>query len=84
MNGGQRLLYPLLASLSLGLAPFVPQPHVVEKLRWLATGRDLAPIDMFDLVLHSAPWLWLFAEIGLWVVRRLKKSPAGKSAVSPG
>jgi hypothetical protein len=70
-----------LASLTLGLAPFVPQPHVVEKLRWLATGRALAPIDMFDLVLHGAPWLWLFAEVGFWAAQRLKKSPPTNSTV---
>lgn len=50
---------PLVACFTLGLAPFVPQPHVVEKLRWLATGHPLRPIDVFDLVLHGAPWVWL-------------------------
>ncbi len=51
---------PLLASLTLGLAPFAPEPHVVEKLRWVASGgAGMAPIDVFDLVLHGAPWVWL-------------------------
>ena len=28
------LLSPLLASFTLGLAPFLPEPHVIGKLRW--------------------------------------------------
>ncbi len=51
---------PLLACLTLGLAPFVPEPHVVEKLRWvLSGGAGMKPIDVFDLLLHGAPWVWL-------------------------
>lgn len=41
------------ASLMLGLAPFVPEPHLLEKLRWLFTGHPFAPIDVFDLFLHG-------------------------------
>ena len=53
------LLMPLLACVTLGLAPFVPLPHVVEKLSRLVTGRSLALIDVFDLFMHGAPWVWL-------------------------
>lgn len=64
------LLPPLVAALTLGLAPFVPQPHVIEKLRWLVTGHPLRPIDMFDLLLHGAPWLWLAGALVLrWRAR---------------
>jgi len=41
------------ASLMLGLAPFVPEPHLVEKIRWLFTGHPFKPIDVFDLFLHG-------------------------------
>ncbi len=55
-----RILPPLFASLTLGLAPFVPQPHVLEKLRMIAAGgAGMKPIDVFDLALHGAPWVWL-------------------------
>jgi hypothetical protein len=54
-----RLLLPAVATLTLGLAPYLPEPHVVEKLRWLATGQPFRPIDVFDLALHAAPWIWL-------------------------
>lgn len=51
---------PLLASLTLGLAPFAPEPHVVGKLRWVAGGaHGMALIDWGDLVVHGAPWVWL-------------------------
>ncbi len=52
-------IVPAIASLTLGLAPFVPQPHLLEKLRWLLSGRRFAPVDVFDLLLHGAPWVWL-------------------------
>ena len=42
------------ASLLLGLAPFVPEPHLLEKIRWLFTGHPFQPIDIFDLFLHGA------------------------------
>lgn len=54
------LALPLLASLTLGLAPFLPEPHIVGKLRWVAGGAvGMAPKDWFDLAMHGAPWVWL-------------------------
>ncbi|MFT4627415.1 MAG: rhodanese-related sulfurtransferase [Myxococcota bacterium] len=56
----RRLLLPGLAVLTLGLAPFAPEPHLVGKLRWVAGGGvGMAPGDWFDLAMHGAPWLWL-------------------------
>ena len=55
----------VIAALTLGLAPFVPEPHVWEKLKMLADGSLSRPIDIFDLVLHGAPWVLL----GLKLVR---------------
>jgi hypothetical protein len=37
------------------LAPFSPMPHVVEKLIMLKEGTLSKPIDIFDLIFHSAP-----------------------------
>lgn len=51
----------IMASLTLGLAPFTP-PHIVEKLQMLAAGTLKKPIDIFDLVLHATPWLMLAAK----------------------
>ncbi len=49
--------YIVLFCLTLGLAPFVPMPHVVEKLGMLLQGTLQRPIDVFDLFLHGSPWL---------------------------
>ena len=53
----------LMMCLTLGLAPFAPEPHVVEKLRMLVAGDLVRPVDMFDLLMHGAPWLVLVAKL---------------------
>ena len=55
----------VLAALTLGLAPFTPEPHVVEKLRLLVAGDLTAPIDIGDLLLHATPWVLLMARLAL-------------------
>jgi hypothetical protein len=55
----------VILALTLGLAPFVPEPHLCEKLRMLAAGSLTRPIDIFDLLLHGLPWLVLIAKLGL-------------------
>jgi len=53
----------VMMSLLLGLAPFVPQPHVVEKLQMLADGQLTRGIDIFDLLMHGTPWVLLIAKL---------------------
>ena len=53
----------LIAALTLGLAPFFPEPHIWEKLKMLAAGTLSRPIDIFDLLLHAAPFLLLAAKL---------------------
>lgn len=55
----------VIACLTLGLAPFVPEPHIWEKLKLLAAGNLVKPLDMFDLALHAAP----FVLLGLKLLR---------------
>ncbi len=62
----------LIVALTLGLAPFVPEPHVWEKLKMLFAGELSRPIDIFDLVLHGVPWLLL----GLKVLRMVSSARA--------
>jgi hypothetical protein len=57
------VIYLILASLTLGLAPFTPEPHIWEKLKMLAGGTLTRPIDIFDLVLHGLPWLLLILRL---------------------
>lgn len=50
--------------LTLGLAPYFPEPHIWGKLQWVAGGaRGMAPIDWFDLVFHGLPWMLLLRLI---------------------
>lgn len=55
----------VLACLTLGLAPFFPEPHIWEKLKMLAAGDLVKPVDIFDLVMHAAP----FAVLALKLLR---------------
>ena len=52
----------IIACLTLGLAPFMPEPHIVEKLRMLFKGTLSRPIDWFDLLLHGTPWVLLILK----------------------
>lgn len=49
----------LLASLTLGLAPFFPEPHIWKQFRLIASGQWTQTLDKLDLLLHGIPWLLL-------------------------
>ncbi len=53
----------LILCILLGLAPFVPEPHIVEKLRMLSQGNLKKPIDIFDLFYHGAPFILLAIKL---------------------
>lgn len=57
------LRFFVLAALTLGLAPFVPEPHIWEKLKMLADGTLSRPIDIFDMLMHATPWVLLFIKL---------------------
>jgi hypothetical protein len=59
----------VVAALLLGLAPFVPEPHLVEKFRMLAQGSLRRPLDIFDLVFHLLPVVLLLLKLG-WAASR--------------
>jgi len=56
-----QFLIPLV--LLLGLAPFYPQPHIMEKLGLLLAGSLQKPIDIFDLLWHAWPFVLLLYRI---------------------
>jgi len=58
----------LIGALLLGLAPFRPEPHLLEKLAMLFNGTLVRPIDIFDLFLHAALPL-------LVIIKLLRKVP---------
>ena len=53
----------VVAALLLGLAPFVPEPHLWEKLKMLAAGELSRPIDIFDLLMHATPVVLLLLKL---------------------
>lgn len=61
----------LVGSLMLGLAPFVPEPHLWSKLKMLAAGELSAPVDIFDLLMHGAfPALLMAKLVSLGIAGR--------------
>ncbi|MGI9228217.1 MAG: hypothetical protein ACR2PU_05440 [Gammaproteobacteria bacterium] len=68
MNKKQSLLLDpkiwIVICLTLGLAPFTPEPHIWEKLKWIANGANgMRAIDWFDVFLHGTPWILLFVSL---------------------
>lgn len=53
----------IAAALTLGLAPFFPEPHIWEKLKMLVQGTLHRPVDIFDLLLHATPWVILLLKV---------------------
>jgi hypothetical protein len=66
----------VVLALTLGLAPFLPEPHLWEKLKMLASGNLSRPIDVFDLFWHGAPWVLLVLKL---LRLRSRRSGAGPS-----
>jgi hypothetical protein len=65
----------VVAALALGLAPFVPEPHLWQKVKMLFAGSLTRPVDIFDLFLHGAPVVLLG-----WKLLRLARRSGPKSA----
>ncbi|KPM46654.1 hypothetical protein [Jiulongibacter sediminis] len=60
----KKWLMPLMVSLTLGLAPFMPEPHVWGKIKWVLGGANgMQVMDWFDLAMHGAPWIWLIITV---------------------
>ncbi len=55
----------IILCLTLGLAPFAPQPHIVEKLRMFFSGTLHRPLDIVDLCFHALPFLLALAKLGV-------------------
>lgn len=69
----------LLASLTLGLAPFNP-PHIVGKIKWILGGNAFSgpdamqAMDYFDVVLHGSPWILLLFSLVALTIQKVKKN----------
>jgi hypothetical protein len=53
----------IILCLTLGLAPYTPEPHVWQKLKMLLSGTLTRPIDILDFILHGAPWVLLVLKV---------------------
>jgi hypothetical protein len=62
-----RMNLPILivVCLTLGLAPFMPEPHLWKKLKMLTSVELTKPIDILDLLLHGTPWILLIIKLFL-------------------
>ncbi len=56
-----KIPYSLLIAATIFMlgAPFMPEPHLVEKARMLAEGQLTKPLDIFDVFWHLLPALLL-------------------------
>jgi len=52
-----------IITIPLALAPFYPEPHLIEKLRLLFSGQLVSLIDNADLVMHGTPLLILLLKL---------------------
>ncbi|APQ16447.1 hypothetical protein [Maribacter hydrothermalis] len=54
----------LLLCLTIGMAPFFPEPHIWGKLKWiLGGGKGMQFMDWFDVLLHGFPFILLIRII---------------------
>lgn len=69
-----KVQYGLMASLTLGLAPFTP-PHIIGKVQWVMGGAvGMKPMDWFDLFLHGLPWVYLIISAVIYFLDKKKES----------
>ncbi|MDD2743901.1 MAG: hypothetical protein PHV02_16670 [Rhodocyclaceae bacterium] len=59
------LSFPLLIIMSVFMigAPFVPEPHLLEKFRMFSDGTLNRAIDVFDVFWHLLPAILLLIKI---------------------
>ncbi|WP_091423519.1 hypothetical protein [Formosa sp. Hel1_31_208] len=64
----------LLLCLTIGLAPFFPEPHIWGKVKWIAGGANGMELqDWFDVLFHGFPWILLIRVI---VIKSFRKHGA--------
>ena len=61
----------LLLCLTLGLAPFFPEPHILGKVKWILGGaKGMELMDWFDTLLHGFPYALLIRIIILKLINK--------------
>lgn len=61
------LPYPILIIMGIFmvLAPFQPEPHLVQKFDMFMAGNLTKPLDMFDVLWHLLPIILLVTKFVL-------------------
>jgi hypothetical protein len=63
----------ILACLTLGLAPFLPEPHLWGKIKWMLGGAEgMQAADWFEVLLHGLPFLLLIRILILRIKVNIK------------
>ncbi len=63
----------ILLCLTLGLAPFLPEPHIWGKLKWIAGGAEgMQAADWFDVLFHGLPFILLLRLLILKLITSKK------------
>ena len=61
----------ILLCLTLGLAPFFPEPHIVGKLKWILGGASgMQAMDWFDVLLHGFPFILLIRIVFIKILSK--------------
>jgi hypothetical protein len=64
----------LILCLTLGLAPYSPEPHIWGKIKWILGGAiGMKPIDYFDFVFHGLPFFLLIRYSVIKLINQGKK-----------
>ena len=64
----------ILLCLTLGFAPFFPEPHLFGKIKWILGGAEgMKLMDWFDTLLHGFPFILLIRLIYKNVILPSKK-----------
>lgn len=64
-----------LVAVFMALAPFMPEPHLWEKLKMLFAGELTRPLDILDLFMHGTPLVLLGLRLAR--MRRRGDAPSG-------
>lgn len=53
----------IVACLTIGLAPFTPEPHIWGKIKWvIGGGVGMGTVDILDMIMHGLPWMLLILK----------------------
>lgn len=69
----------LIPSLTIGLMPFYPEPHIWGKIKWIMDGGAFSgegamkAMDWFDVLLHGTPWIFLIIALTFKGIDLVKK-----------